>query len=198
MKKITLFISSIIVLVLLTSTITFMGGKVKIDANGKVTIDTLEVTSDYLLYEMPHCFFRFNDTTGATSYSLDQNAYRNINGLTDLESHGIEYVATDTSYQYTGTRSCHMLIDLEVNGTTASANDDIWVHVKNITDGTIIATTSRSSSGNNNYGQWRVQAYDTNCNPNDKYVIQMCNKSNSNDFVKYRVSLLMKVLHFEF
>jgi len=162
----------------------------------KATVDTLEITSDYLLYEMPHCYFYKVDTAGYT-LTLDQNVWKSLDiaGMTDAESHTINRSGDTIVYQ--GIKDAHILIDININGTTSAQNDDIWLRVYNVTAGIITDYDFRTSSGSGNYGRWGVNSYSTTCAPGEKYIIQMKNKTNGNDMTLYRVSILFKVLHYE-
>jgi len=162
----------------------------------KATVDTLEITSDYLLYEMPHCYFYKVDTAGYT-LTLDQNVWKSLGiaGMTDAESHTINRSGDTIVYQ--GIKDAHILIDININGTTSAQNDDIWLRVYNVTAGIITDYDFRTSSGSGNYGRWGVNSYSTTCAPGEKYLIQMKNKTNGNDMTLYRVSILFKVLHYE-
>lgn len=162
----------------------------------KMVVDTLEVTTDYLIGEMPHCYFYKVDTNGY-NLSLNQNVWANIavSGMTDKESHTINRYGDTLKYE--GIKPAHMVINININGTTTTANDDLWLRVNNVTAGIITDYDFRTSAGSNNYARWGINGYSTTCNPGEKYLIQMKNKTNGNDLTLYRVSILFNVLHYE-
>lgn len=164
--------------------------------SGKITIDTLEVTTDYLISEMPHCYFYKVDTAGYT-LTLDQNVWKSLDiaGMTDKESHTINRSGDALIYQ--GTKPAHMVMHININGTTNTANDDLWLRVWNVTAGVITDYDFRTSSGLNNYARWGINGYSIICNPGEKYLVEMKNKTNGNDLTLYRVSILFTVLHYE-
>jgi hypothetical protein len=162
-----------------------------LDVNGNLDI------SGKIINEIPHCYFHTVDTVGYT-LSLDRWVWANVDvsAMTDKESYLINISSGDT-IQYQDTRACHLMIDININGTTSNASDDLWLRIVNVTDGAIVDYDFRTSSGSGNYARWGVNSYDINCSPNDKYVIQMRNKTNNNDLTLYRVSILFRLYHYE-
>ena len=154
---------------------------------------TLE-SSGYFLNEMPHCFFSKRDTLGF-NLSLTTWGWYKVTGLTDKESHEINYLTGDT-IQYQGTRACHLDVRFFISGTTSNANDDVWIRCRNLRSGEIIYGYALSG-GSGGFTSWRINFYDTDVQPLDKFIFDVRNKTNGNDLTIYAVTIDMSVRHFE-
>jgi len=161
---------------------------------GDFTVTGTMQSTGYLLNENPHAFFSKRDTSGFT-LALEQWGWKSFTGLSDIESYQVERLTNDTM-QYQGTRNCHMDIKVNMNATTSSANDDVWLRVVNVRTG-FITYGMALSGGANNYSSWKIIEYDVDCQPLDKYVIQARNKTNGNDLTIYSVTIDITVNHFE-
>jgi len=168
---------------------------VQIGATGNTHVNGTLQSDGYFLNEMPHCFLSVRDTTGSAQLALNQWIWTSFASLTDKESHGIERLTSDT-LQYQGTLNCHLSIYVHVNGTTSNSNDDIWIRIVNTRSG-FIAYGMALSGGANNYSNWIILGYDTNCQPLDKYVIQARNRTNGNDLITYSAEIQLRTYHFE-
>jgi hypothetical protein len=159
------------------------------------TDGSASITGDWL-YEYPHAFFSKRDTLGFTLL-LTQNIWTSLDvaGMIDLESHGINKISGDT-IQYQQDRACHIDIRVFINGTTANANDDVWISVTNTRTG-FVTYGYGLSAGSGGYSSWRINEYDIDCQYLDKYVIHVRNKTNNNDLTIYAVTVDFNVRHFE-
>lgn len=164
-----------------------------VKVNGNTVLTDLTATGN-VHFELPHAFLSKRDTAGYNQ-AVESTYYTKFTGLSTIENHEFTILAGDT-VEYAGHDTAHINIFIELNATTSGVNDDIWVRVRNTRSG-FLAYAMQTSRGTSNYQQWTITAYDSECVPNDKYVIEVTNKTNGNDLTVYSITQEFLTKHFE-
>lgn len=144
-------------------------------------------------YTMPHGYFSTIDTSGYVD-SLTQNVWKTIAKPTALDSVYINYTTNDT-IQYTGTLPGHLQWNIHIVGSNSNVSD-IWIRLINITDNRLISYDMNTSANIGDFTSLNIAATDVNCEVGDKYLIQLLNRSNGDDFTRYVTNISAVILHF--
>lgn len=190
-------------LIILLLSVSFAYGQdLNVNKGGNVTfIDTLLTEFAYIKTKA-HAFYGFEDST--VTPDLTQNTWQHITNATNnlftavQDGAGI-VIVNDTFYFNQPSKAGlhpHILFHFGVDGYSG-INEDYEVRGFNVTDNRgVVRKAEGTGDGANNRISIGTTAYDSGASYGDKYVLQIINKTNNNDFTFENGSIYMEVSHY--
>jgi hypothetical protein len=173
----------------------------QVDGKGTFYADTVRSEFSYTLTKH-HGFYAFEDSAAAPD--LTQNTWAHItnasNTLFTAVQDGQGFVIVNDTFHFNVPSQAglhpHIIFHYGVDGHGGN-NEDYEVRVYNVTGGRgVVRKAEGSTSGANNRIEIGTTAYDSGSNFGDRYVLQIVNRTNNNDFTFENGSIFMEVSHY--
>ena len=168
---------------------------------GHLTCDTLTTEFAYIKTKA-HGFYGFEDST--VTPDLTQDVWEHItnatNDLFTAVQDGEGFVIVNDTFHFNAPTKAglhpHIKFDYGVDGYGGN-NEDYEVRLFNVTDSRgVIRKSGGSTTGVNNRISIGTTAYDNGSSFGDRYVLQIRNRTNNNDFTFENGSIYMEVSHY--
>ena len=198
MKNILLIIA--LAIVLISATIGINNSILKVSENGAY-VDTLQTEFSFIKTKA-HGFYAFEDST--VVIDCTQNVWVQItnatgNLFTAIQTNEGFSISGDTiifnEYYRTGFLP-HILFHWGADGFGGN-NEDYEIRIYNIdNDEGVVRKAEGTTTGANNRIEIGTTSYDRHASFGDRYILQIMNKTNSNDFTVENGSIYLEVSHY--
>jgi hypothetical protein len=171
------------------------------DGEGVFHADTIVAKYVFNLTKS-HGFYAFEDS--AEVINCTQNVWVQVTNttgtlFTEIQTNEGFIISGDTIYYNKYTRpsvTLHILFHWGIDGF-AGNNEDYEVRIYNVdNDEGVVRKAEGTTTGANNRIEIGTSSYDRHASFGDRYILQIMNKTNSNDFTIENGSIYLEVSHY--